>query len=155
LGSKAVTYTLLVHLKNRQIKGESFVEEKLNAPDFLKYNKMDEWVRVEGDTVTIGITDYAQNQLSDVVFAEVKVSAGDMITQGKLIAIVESVKASSDITAPLSGKVLEVNDELVSSPEIINSDPYGSAWLIKVQISKPAELADLLDSGSYLEFRNQ
>ena len=127
----------------------------MNIPDHLKYNKMDEWVKVESEVATIGITDYAQDQLSDVVFAEIKVSVGDILTQGKLIAIVESVKASSDIASPVSGKVLEVNEELISSPEIINSDPYGSAWLIKVQISKPGELADLLDSGSYLEFRNQ
>lgn len=126
----------------------------LNAPDSLKFNKMDEWVKVEAGVATIGITDYAQDQLSDVVFVEIKVSIGDMLTPDKLIAVVESVKASSDIPAPISGKVLEINEELTSSPEIINSDPYGDAWLIKVQISRPDELSELIDSQSYLAFRN-
>jgi glycine cleavage system H protein len=127
----------------------------MNTPDLLKYNILDEWVKVEADVATIGITDYAQDQLSDVVFIEIKVSVGDTLEQGKLFAIVESVKASSDITSPLSGKVVEVNDEIVSSPELINADPYGRAWLIRVQISKPVEMADLMDAGSYAEFRNQ
>lgn len=126
----------------------------MNAPDHLKYNKMDEWVKVEADVATIGITDYAQDQLSDVVFAEVKVSVGDILEQGKMIAVVESVKASSDIALPLSGKVLEINDEILSSPELINSDPYGRAWLIKVQVTKPVEIAELIDSRSYQAFRN-
>jgi glycine cleavage system H protein len=133
----------------------SSLEESLKTPDFLQYNKMDEWVKVEAGAATIGITDYAQEQLSDVVFAEVKVAVGDVVTPDKLIAVVESVKASSDIVSPLSGKVLAVNEELVSSPEIINSDPYGSAWLIKVQIGKPEELTGLLDAKSYQEFRKQ
>ena len=127
----------------------------MNAPDHLKYNKLDEWVKVEADVATMGITDYAQNQLSDIVFAEIKVSVGDILERGKLFAVVESVKASSDIASPLSGKVLEINEEILSSPELINSDPYNQAWLIKVQISKPVELEDLIDSGLYLEYRNQ
>jgi glycine cleavage system H protein len=83
------------------------------------------------------------------------VSAGDTLVREKIFAVVESVKASSDIAAPLSGKVLEINEEIISSPELINSDPYGRAWLIKVQISKPAELDDLIDSGSYQDFRKE
>lgn len=126
----------------------------MNTPDHLKYNKMDEWVKIEADVATIGITDYAQDQLSDVVFAEVKVSVGDILEQGKMIAVVESVKASSDIVLPISGKVLEINDEILSSPELINSDPYGRAWLIKVQVTKPVEIAELIDSRSYQAFRN-
>jgi glycine cleavage system H protein len=126
----------------------------LNTPDHLKYTKMDEWVKIEADVATIGITDYAQDQLSDVVFAEVKVSVGDILEQGKMIAVVESVKASSDIALPLSGKVLEINDEILSSPELINSNPYGRAWLIKVQVTKPVEIAELIDSRSYQAFRN-
>ena len=126
----------------------------MNTPDHLKYNKMDEWVKIEADVATIGITDYAQDQLSDVVFAEVKVSVGNILEQGKMIAVVESVKASSDIVLPISGKVLEINDEILSSPELINSDPYGRAWLIKVQVTKPVEIAELIDSRSYQAFRN-
>jgi glycine cleavage system H protein len=127
----------------------------LNAPDSLQYNKFDEWVKVEAGIATIGITDYAQNQLSDVVFAEIKVAIGDALERGKLITVIESVKASSDVLSPLSGKVIEINDEINSSPELINSDPYGRAWLIKVQIGQPGELADLLDAGSYMEYRSQ
>ena len=126
----------------------------MNTPDHLKYNKMDVWVKIETDVATIGITDYAQDQLSDVVFAEVKVSVGDILEQGKMIAVVESVKASSDIALPLSGKVVEVNDEILSSPELINTDPYGRAWLIKVQVTKPVGIAELIDSRSYQAFRN-
>ena len=133
----------------------SILEDKLNAPDHLKYNKLDEWVKVEADVATMGITDYAQNQLSDIVFAEIKVSVGDILERGKLFAVVESVKASSDIASPLSGNVLEINDEILSSPELINSDPYNRAWLFKMHISKPVELKDLIDSGLYLEYRNQ
>jgi glycine cleavage system H protein len=129
------------------------MEEILNTPDHLKYNKADEWVMVEADVATIGITDYAQDQLSDVVYVEIKLSVGDTLVREKTFAVVESVKASSDIAAPLSGKVLEVNEEIISSPELINADPYGRAWLIKIQLSKPGELADLMDSGSYQEFR--
>ena len=127
----------------------------MNRPDSLQYNKLDEWVKVEAGIATIGITDYAQNQLSDVVFAEIKVAVGDALERGKLITVIESVKASSDVVSPLSGKVIEINDEVISSPELINSDPYGQAWLIKVQIGKLSELADLLDAGSYMEYRNQ
>jgi glycine cleavage system H protein len=131
------------------------LEEKLNTPANLKYNKADEWVKVEAGVATIGITDYAQDQLSDVVFAEIKVSVGDTLVREKTFAVVESVKASSDIGSPLSGKVLEINEEIISSPELINSDPYGRAWLIKVQISNPAELADLINSEVYQDFRKE
>ena len=127
----------------------------MNTPENLKYNKVDEWVNVEDGVATIGITDYAQEHLSDVVFVEIKVAVGDILARGFVFAVVESVKASSDIAAPLSGKVLEINDEILSSPELINSDPYGRAWFIKVQISHPAELADLIDSGSYQDFRKE
>lgn len=111
-------------------------------------------MQIEADVVTIGITDYAQGQLSDVVFAEIKAAAGEVLERGKLIAVIKSVKASSDISLPLSGKVLEINEEVISTPEIINSDPYGQAWLVKIQLSNPAEVADLLNSADYQAFRN-
>jgi glycine cleavage system H protein len=120
----------------------------------LKYHKTDEWVKVEANIATIGITDYAQEQLSDVVFAEIQVSVGDILERDKIIATVESVKASADVTIPLSGRVIKINDQINATPEILNSDPYGQAWLIQVEISQPGELNDLMDSKSYLEFRN-
>ena len=126
----------------------------MNVPDSLKYHKTDEWVKLEANIAIIGITDYAQEQLSDVVFAEIQVSVGDILERDKLIATVESVKASADVTTPVSGRVIKINDQINASPEILNSDPYGQAWLIQVEISQPGELNDLMDSKSYLEFRN-
>ena len=127
----------------------------MNTPEDLKYTKTDEWVKVEAKIATIGITDYAQDQLSDIVFAEIVVSVGDTLEQGKGIATVESVKAAADVTSPLSGKVLEVNEDLNRSPELLNSDPFGRAWLIKVEIALSAELNELLDAESYRKFRNE
>ena len=126
----------------------------MNVPDSLKYHKTDEWVKVEANIATIGITDYAQEQLSDVVFAEIQVSVGDILERDKIIATVESVKASADVTIPLSGRVIKINDQINATPEILNSDPYGQAWLIQVEISQPGEINNLMDSKSYLEFRN-
>jgi glycine cleavage system H protein len=130
------------------------MEEALNTPDQLKYNQADEWVSIAGATATIGITDYAQDQLSDVVYADIKVSPGEMIEPGKLIAVIESVKASSDILSPLSGKVLEINQELNSSPEIINAEPYDRAWILKIEISNPSELDNLMNAKAYQAYRN-
>ena len=127
----------------------------MNTPEDLKYTKTDEWVKVEAKIATIGITDYAQDQLSDIVFAEIVVSVGDTLEQGKGIATVESVKAAADVTSPLSGKVLQVNEEIGRSPELLNSDPFGRAWLIKVEIALSAELNELLDAESYRKFRNE
>lgn len=130
------------------------MEGPLKTPDHLKYNRLDEWVSVEASIATIGITDYAQDQLSDVVYVDIKVSPGDRIEPGKLIAVVESVKASSDITAPISGKVLEVNEQLNSAPELINAEPYDRAWIIKVEMDHLVELDTLLDANAYREYRS-
>ena len=127
----------------------------MKTPEQLKYNKLDLWIKADAGIATIGVTDYAQEQLSDVVFVDIKAAVGETVEHGTMIAVVESVKASSDITAPLSGQVIEVNDEIISSPELINSDPYGQAWLLKIQITKPAQLSDLMDSGAYQEYRNK
>jgi glycine cleavage system H protein len=127
----------------------------LNTPDNLKYNKSDEWVKVEDGIAIIGITDYAQEKLSDIVFGEIQVGAGQLIEKGKEIASVESVKASADVTSPLSGKVLEINEKINASPEILNSNPYDQAWLIKLEISHPNELNDLMDSEAYLAYRKE
>ena len=131
------------------------LENPLKTPEQLKYNKLDLWVKLEAEIATIGVTDYAQEQLSDVVFVDLKAAVGDTVKRGDMVAVVESVKASSDITAPVSGKIVEINDALVSSPELINSDPYGQAWLIKVQTGSSGELADLMDASSYQEYRNK
>ena len=121
----------------------------MNFPSDLKYTKNDEWVRVQGNTGTVGITDYAQNQLSDIVFIEVIVSVGDVVTQGDSCATVESVKAAADVYMPVSGKVIAINEALPDTPETINSDPYGAAWMVKVEISNAVELEEMMDAAAY------
>ena len=124
----------------------------MNVPAELKYAKTDEWVKIEGDTALIGVTDFAQNQLSDVVFVEINLSKGDSVKAGKVFATIESVKAASDVNLPVSGQVVEVNDKLSDSPEKINTDPYGQAWMVKVKVSAPAELDQLMDATAYQTF---
>ncbi len=121
----------------------------MEFPKDLKYATSDEWVRVEGKTATVGISDYAQSQLSDIVFVEVTAAVGETIEQGKAFASVESVKAASEIYLPLKGKVVAVNDELPGTPELMNSDPYGKAWMIRVEIADPAQVAGLMDAAAY------
>ena len=121
----------------------------MKFPEDLKYTKNDEWVRVQGGTGAIGISDFAQDQLSDIVYLEIRPSVGDSVKQGEVIGTVESVKASSDVYSPVSGKVLETNDALLEKPELINSDPYGEAWLVKLELSGPAELDGLLTASAY------
>ncbi len=118
----------------------------MNFPKELKYTKNDEWVRVEGDEGTIGITDYAQDQLSDIVFVEFLADIGDSLDKGETFATDESVKAAADIYMPVSGEVIAINEDLPDAPESVNSDPYGKAWMVKTQLSDPAELDDLLDA---------
>ncbi len=124
----------------------------MNIPAHLKYTESNEWINMEGKTGTIGISDYAQDQLSDIVFAEVIVSEGDTIKKGDTIATVESVKAAADVYAPVAGKVVSVNEGLGSKPEVINSDPYGAAWIIKLELSNPAEVDALMDAPAYGKF---
>jgi glycine cleavage system H protein len=121
----------------------------MNIPSDLKYTQNDEWLRLDGDTGTVGITDYAQEQLSDIVFVEVIVSVGDMVKQGEPCATIESVKAAADVYMPVSGKIIEINESLPTIPEAVNSDPYGDAWLVKVELSNPEEINTLLDSAGY------
>ncbi len=123
----------------------------MDFPEELKYTEEHEWVLVEEDIVTIGITDFAQEQLGDVVFVELP-EAGDEVEAGKTFGVVESVKAVSDIYAPVSGEVVEVNDELPEEPETINSSPYDDGWLIKIKLSDPSELDELMDADAYQEF---
>jgi glycine cleavage system H protein len=124
----------------------------METPAGLYYAETDEWAKVEGNTATVGISDYAQDQLSDVVYVEIIVGVGDTVTQGKQIATIESVKAAADVNAPVSGKVVAINEDLPQSPEEVNKDPYGQAWLIKVEISSPAELGKLMDAKAYDAF---
>jgi glycine cleavage system H protein len=119
------------------------------VPGDLKYAKTDEWVKVQGNIGTIGITDYAQSQLSDVVFVEIIARVGEDVKKGKICATLESVKAAADVNFPISGKVLEVNDRLPTSPEIVNSDPYQQSWMVKLQLSDPSELNSLMDAAAY------
>jgi glycine cleavage system H protein len=116
--------------------------------DGLYYTKDDEWVRVEGDEATIGVTDYAQNALSDIVYVDLP-SVGETLNAGEAFGVVESVKAAADLFAPVSGEVTAVNDNLPDKPEIINSDPYGTAWMLRLRLSNQKELEDLMDATKY------
>lgn len=122
-----------------------------NTPDDLKYAESDEWMRVEGDTVIIGITDYAQDQLSDVVYVELP-SEGDKLTKGDTFGSIESVKAASDLTVPVSGEVSAVNSDLEDLPEAVNTDPFGDAWMIKIKISDASDLDGFMDAAAYAKF---
>lgn len=120
----------------------------MNFPDDVKYTKEHEWIRLEGNIATLGISDYAQDQLGDIVFAELP-EAGETLDKGDIFGVVESTKSVSDLFVPLSGKVLEVNDTLLDSPEMINEDPFGEGWMIKMEIKNPAEAENLLDVAAY------
>jgi glycine cleavage system H protein len=123
----------------------------MNFPADLKYTKTDEWVRVEGSTAAAGITDYAQDQLSDIVYVELP-AVGDSFTQGQPWGSVESVKAAAEVNLPLGGVVTAVNEALSSAPELVNSDPYGQGWMVKFAISNPAELDGLMDAAAYQKY---
>lgn len=127
-----------------------------NIPADLHYTKEDEWVQVEGDEATIGITDYAQDSLSDIVYLELP-NVGDFFGTGETFGVVESVKAAADLYMPLSGDITAVNEDLVDTPEAINEDPYGRAWMIKIKMSELEQLESLMDAAayeSYLEGRD-
>ena len=120
----------------------------MNTPQDLKYAPTHEWSRQDGDTITVGITDFAQDQLGDVVFVELP-NVGDSVSAGDAVAVVESVKTASDIYAPISGEITEVNDALEDSPETLNESPYENGWLFKLRLSDPSELDNLLDAKGY------
>jgi glycine cleavage system H protein len=119
----------------------------MNIPSHLKYTKTDEWF--DPSSGKVGLTDYAQSQLSDIVFVEILVSEGEQVEAGKPIASVESVKAAAEAYAPVSGKVIAINSELVNSPELLNKDPYGSAWLIQIE---GGDASALLDAAAYEKY---
>jgi glycine cleavage system H protein len=120
----------------------------MNVPDDLKYSSDHEWIRVDGDRITIGITDYAQDALGDVVFVQVP-EQGALVAAGQSISEVESTKSVSDIYAPLAGTVTEVNGDLETTPEQLNSDPYGDGWICVIQVSDAAAVDGLLDADAY------
>lgn len=120
----------------------------MKFPSDLKYAKSDEWVRIEGNTATVGLSDYAQDALNDIVYVELP-AVGDSFDKGDTFGSVESVKAANDMYLPISGKIIEINTKLEDEPELINSDPYGDGWIVKIEISGEADLSDLMDSGEY------
>ena len=119
-----------------------------NIPSDLKYAKSHEWVRVSGDTATVGITDHAQHELTDVVFVELP-AVGRQVKAGEACAVVESVKTASDIYSPVSGQIVEVNKAAVDNPALVNTEPYGGGWFFKIQLSNLVELNNLLSPESY------
>lgn len=123
----------------------------MEFPEGLKYSKEHEWVLLEGKTATIGITEYAQEELGDIVYVELP-EIGEKIVKDDPFGAVESVKAVSDVYAPVSGSVLEVNDVLPDNPETINDDPYGDGWMIRVDLTDPDDLKDLMDAEEYAEY---
>lgn len=120
----------------------------MNVPANLKYTKDHEWVSVDGDVATIGITDFAQSELGDIVFVEIE-TVGETLDQEEVFGSVEAVKTVSDLFMPVSGEIIEFNTALESNPEAVNSDAYGEGWMIKVKISNPSELDGLLDAAAY------
>jgi glycine cleavage system H protein len=118
------------------------------VPTDLRYTKDHEWVRVDGDEATVGITEYASGQLGDIVFVELP-DAGRTLEQFATFGVVESVKAVSDLFAPVSGEVLATNEALTGSPELVNADPHGGGWMIRVKLAKPEEVDELLDAAAY------
>jgi glycine cleavage system H protein len=126
----------------------------MNFPDNLKYTKEHEWVRIEGDVVYTGITEFAQSELGDIVFVDIN-TVGQKVNAGDIFGTVEAVKTVSDLFLPLTGEILEFNSELESSPELVNSDPYGKGWMIKSSISDIAEVDQLLSAADYKKLIGQ
>jgi glycine cleavage system H protein len=122
----------------------------MNVPESLHYTNDHEWIKIEGDTATIGITDFAQGELGDIVYVEIE-TEGETLNQGDVFGTVEAVKTVSDLFMPLNGKVLEINPELDSSPEIVNDSPYEKGWMIKISMSNKSEIDQLISAKGYLE----
>ena len=120
----------------------------MNIPAELKYSKEHEWLRVEGDTATVGITAFAQGELGDIIYVDID-SVGETMSQNDIFGTVEAVKTVSDLFLPVGGEIVEFNETLKDQPELVNSDPYGNGWMIKVKMSNPGELDTLLDSAGY------
>ncbi len=123
-------------------------------PDELRYTENDEWLKVEGGIGTIGITDYAQDKLGDIVYLE-EIEKGKKIKKGETLTTIESVKAASDIYAPVSGEITEVNENVIKDPSLINRDPYGEGWIVKIKIENPEEIKKLMTAQEYSEYRKE
>lgn len=123
----------------------------VEIPGDLYYSKSHEWAKVDGDTATVGLADYAQNELGDITYLELP-ETGTTLTQNEPLGVVESVKAASDIYAPLSGEVVEGNQAVVDAPELVNSSPYGDAWLVKIKLSDTSEVENLMDAEAYTKY---
>jgi glycine cleavage system H protein len=123
----------------------------MEFPEDLKYTENDEWLRVEGGFGTAGISDFAQDQLSDVVYVEVTAAVGDTVAKGEVFGLVESVKAAADVYMPATGVITEINEALVDTPELVNTDPYGDAWMVKFELTDASELDSLLSVEAYKE----
>lgn len=120
----------------------------MNVPSELKYTKDHEWVRIEGDTVTVGVTDFAQGELGDVVFVEIETEK-ETLSQGETFGTIEAVKTVSDLFMPVGGEVTEVNEKLEDTPDIVNSDPYGDGWMVKIKMDDATQADDLLSASDY------
>jgi glycine cleavage system H protein len=120
------------------------------SPQDLRYTRTHEWVRQDGDNATIGISDYAQTELGDITYIELP-EVGDQVSRDHPFGVVESVKAASDVYSPVDGEVIERNEEAIAAPEVVNASPYDQAWLIKVRLANPDQVADLLDAAAYDE----
>lgn len=122
----------------------------MNIPENLSYTKDHDWVKVDGDTVIVGVTDFAQSELGDIVFVEVE-TEGETLDKEEVFGSIEAVKTVSDLFMPVSGEVVAFNEELEANPELVNSDPYGDGWIIKIKCSDTSEIEDLLDAAAYKE----
>ena len=123
----------------------------MNFPENLKYSKDHEWILVDGDKATVGITDFAQSELGEIVYVDVT-SEGDTIDKNEVFGSIEAVKTVSDLMMPITGEVVELNEKLEDAPELVNSDPYGDGWIVKISISDAKDLDELLDAAAYKEF---
>lgn len=127
----------------------------MKTPDGLKYAKTDEWVKIEGEEVTIGISDFAQDQLSDVVYVEFIIEVDDSVNKGDTVATLESVKAAADVIFPASGVILAVNEGLADVPELLNNAPYEGGWLVKMKLDDPSELDNLMSAEEYEAYNEE
>ncbi len=125
----------------------------MNIPSDLHYTNDHEWIKVSGGTALVGITDFAQGELGDIVFVEIE-SLGSHLEKGKTFGTIEAVKTVSDLFIPVSGKVLEINSKINETPELINKDPYGAGWLIKIEVDDPAQVSELMDATAYAALIN-
>ncbi|MDD3494656.1 MAG: glycine cleavage system protein GcvH [Dysgonamonadaceae bacterium] len=123
----------------------------MNFPENVKYSHDHEWIRVEGQEAYVGITDFAQSELGEIVYVDIP-TIGDTLESGEVFGSIEAVKTVSDLLMPVSGKILEMNDELEDAPELVNKDPYGKGWIIKIAVQKPEELDNLLTAEQYKDF---